>query len=377
MPSQISCTALFMEYGRASTTLRRWCRCSRESMCYMTTTTTMLQAYVPTSTTTRTWTGESTTITRFSTTTWTSTVTATTLPPTTSPSPYVQQCPEGYDPMPSPLPLASAIPQQSARACAVHCEVSTGCGAFAFDATTGLCGIATVSEGDGSWPVSTAPGSIHYTSCSRDPAQLDLLLQLLLVDWLPAHAPLAEPGAMALDSTRQLLYFCDAGNNKIKVLDINRNEVLTAAGVGESFTKFSGDGQPARDATMSHPRGLALDEANAHLYVTDSENHVIRRIKLGSNRLTGIIESVAGTGVGGLGQDGLDPLLSRFNYPWGLALEPVAGSVKLYVGDNANHQVSLVDLASIPPVVTKIAGLREAGSFKAPTPGPGRRCRLC
>eukprot|EP00439_Symbiodinium_sp_Y106_P067761 s2060_g11.t1 len=92
---------------------------------------------------------------------------------------------------------------------------------------------------------------------------------------------------------------------------------------------------------------------------------VYARLRLGSNRLTGIIESVAGTGVGGLGQDGLDPLLSRFNYPWGLALEPIAGSVKLYVGDNANHQVSLVDLASIPPVVTKIAGLREAGAGTA------------
>ncbi|CAE7393048.1 SOQ1 [Symbiodinium natans] len=376
IPAEVSCTALYMEYGRASTTMRRWCRCSRESMCYMTTTTTVLQAHVPTSTTTRTWTGASTTFTRFSSTTWTSTVTATTLPATTSPSPYIQPCPEGYDRMPSPLPLASPVPQPSARACAVHCEVSSGCAAFAFDATTGLCGLASAPTGD--WPVSVDPGSVHYTSCSRDPDQLDLLLQLLMADWLPAHAPLAEPGAMALDSTRQLLYFCDAGNHKIKVLDMGRNEVLTAAGIGESYTKFSGDGQPARDATMSRPRGLALDEANAHLYVTDSENHVIRRIKLGANRLTGIIESVAGTGVGGLGQDGLDPLLSRFNYPWGLAVEPVGGSVRLYVCDNANHQVSLIDLASSPPVVRKIAGLREAGAVPSEVGdgGPGLQAQV-
>lgn len=38
------------------------------------------------------------------------------------------------------------------------------------------------------------------------------------------------------------------------------------------------------------------------------------------------------------GQDGLDPSLTRFNYPYGLALERDAAGVKLYVADSANHQ---------------------------------------
>ncbi|CAJ1361290.1 unnamed protein product [Effrenium voratum] len=214
--------------------------------------------------------------------------------------------------------------------------------------------------GSAGFPVSTEQGSEHYTSCERDTSNLDLLLDLLLADWMPADAALNFPGAMAMDNARQLLYFCDTGNHKIKVLDISRNEVLTVAGIGASVSKFSGDGQPARDAVMATPAGLALDEENGHLYLSDHENHVIRRVKLGENRLTGIIESVAGTGVGGLAQDGLAPLLSRFNYPRGLALEKLSTGVRIYVADSRNHQVAVVDLTS-PQMVRKIAGRLEAG----------------
>ena len=38
------------------------------------------------------------------------------------------------------------------------------------------------------------------------------------------------------------------------------------------------------------------------------------------------------------GQDELDPMLTRFNYPSGLALQKVDAGVKLYVADAANHQ---------------------------------------
>eukprot|EP00434_Breviolum_minutum_P012984 symbB.v1.2.011447.t1/scaffold762.1/size178242/8 len=42
MPQEIPCDALFMEYGQPSTTMRRWCKCRRDEMCYLTTTTTVL-----------------------------------------------------------------------------------------------------------------------------------------------------------------------------------------------------------------------------------------------------------------------------------------------------------------------------------------------
>jgi len=359
MPQQIPCDALFMEYGQPSTTMRRWCKCRRDEMCYLTTTTTVLQPFIPTTTSTRTWTGASTTSTRITTRTSTSTVTRTTQRVTTSPSPYVQLCPQGYDPLPSPLPLTSPTSQNNAIDCGVRCEVTTDCIAFVFDATVGFCSTHSAPTGD--FPVSTEPGAVHYTSCLRDSSMSDVLLELLLVDWLPTTSPLNSPGAMALDNARQLLYFSDTGNHKIKVFDMTRQLVMTAAGIGESFTKFSGDGQPARQATMASPKALALDEENSHLYLTDSENHLIRRLKLGTNRLTGIIESVAGTSVGGVAQDGLDPSLTRFNYPTGMALQKMSGGVKLYVSDSANHQVVMVDLASAPNVARKIAGKLDYG----------------
>ena len=44
-------------------------------------------------------------------------------------------------------------------------------------------------------------------------------------------------------------------------------------------------------------------------------------------------------------QDGLDPSLTRFNYPTGMALQKMSGGVKLYVSDSANHQVTFVLVA--------------------------------
>ena len=49
------------------------------------------------------------------------------------------------------------------------------------------------------------------------------------------------------------------------------------AGTGE--TGYSGDGGPARLATLGGPKGLALAR-DGSLYVADTENHVIRRIDL-------------------------------------------------------------------------------------------------
>ena len=69
--------------------------------------------------------------------------------------------------------------------------------------------------------------------------------------------------------------------------------------VGTGDPGFSGDGGPALRAALNEPKGLALDR-KGHLFIADSENHVVRRV----DRLTGIITTVAGNGVFGDRGDG-------------------------------------------------------------------------
>jgi DNA-binding beta-propeller fold protein YncE len=64
--------------------------------------------------------------------------------------------------------------------------------------------------------------------------------------------------------------------------------IETVAGIGEPG--YMGDGGPAGAASLNEPKGLAVD-ADGHLYVADSENHVVRKV----DRLTGIITTIAGS----------------------------------------------------------------------------------
>lgn len=68
--------------------------------------------------------------------------------------------------------------------------------------------------------------------------------------------------------------------------------IETLAGDGEPG--YAGDGGPATAASLNEPKGLCVD-SQGHLYIADSENHVIRRI----DRTTGVITTVAGIGPAG------------------------------------------------------------------------------
>ena len=64
--------------------------------------------------------------------------------------------------------------------------------------------------------------------------------------------------------------------------------IETVAGIGEPGCL--GDGGPASTASLNEPKGLAVD-AHGHLYIADSENHVIRKV----HRLSGLISTIAGS----------------------------------------------------------------------------------
>ena len=71
----------------------------------------------------------------------------------------------------------------------------------------------------------------------------------------------------------------DTYNHKIKLIDLELGSVHTLVGTGQSGAN---DG-PGRHATLSEPNDIAL--LDGHMYITDTNNHLIRLFDPGSDRL--------------------------------------------------------------------------------------------
>src|SRR5947207_5141523 len=93
------------------------------------------------------------------------------------------------------------------------------------------------------------------------------------------------------------LYFCDLDNQRIRRLDLATRRMTTVAGSGERG--HAGDGGPATSAALNMPHEIRFD-ARGNLFVAERDSHVVRRI----DRATGVITTVAGTGIAGFSGDG-------------------------------------------------------------------------
>jgi sugar lactone lactonase YvrE len=93
------------------------------------------------------------------------------------------------------------------------------------------------------------------------------------------------------------LYFCDLDNQRIRRLDLATKRTTTVAGNGEKG--YRGDGGLAINASLNMPHEIRFD-AKGDLYIAERDNHVVRKVDM----KTGIISTVAGTGVPGFSGDG-------------------------------------------------------------------------
>lgn len=97
----------------------------------------------------------------------------------------------------------------------------------------------------------------------------------------------------------------------------------------------SGDGGPARNATLSYMSGLAVDGAG-NLYISDSDNHRIRKVAS-----SGVITTIAGNGSADTSAgpgDGL-PATDVAISPRGVAVDPTG---RLYFGDMLHGRVRAI-----------------------------------
>ena len=83
------------------------------------------------------------------------------------------------------------------------------------------------------------------------------------------------------------LFIADSGNNRIRTVDSINLIIETTAGNGDA--DFSGDGGSAKNASLSFPQGVIVDNSS-NIFASDSENNRIRRV----DSRTGQIETFAG-----------------------------------------------------------------------------------
>lgn len=146
---------------------------------------------------------------------------------------------------------------------------------------------------------------------------------------MPAvEASLAGPSGLAVgrDGT---LYIADTFNGRIRAVDPATGTISTVVGDGGEY-RYQGP-MEASSGSLSRPSGIAVD-GDGNLFITDSDNHLIRRW----DRATGRMDRVAGIGEAKGGGDGGPALEAGLSYPFGIVVDR---SGHLLVADTFNHRI--------------------------------------
>ncbi len=148
------------------------------------------------------------------------------------------------------------------------------------------------------------------------------------------------PAGIACDNAGNV-YFCEIGNSVVRKVNA-AGIISTVAGTGTAG--FSGNGGPATAANINQPTSVAIDDTG-NIIITDDANNMIRKVNT-----SGIISTIAGTGVAGYWGD-LGPAVSaQLNSPSGVATDHKGN---IYIADVYNHAVRKIDTGGR---ITTIAG---------------------
>ncbi len=177
-----------------------------------------------------------------------------------------------------------------------------------------------------------------------------------------ATALLSEPFMCAFDYPQGNLYVVDAMNHCVRRVDHETGIITTVAGTGKEG--YSGDGGPATMATFNQPYSLQVD-TNSDIYIVDRLNAAIRKV----DGRTGIVTTVAGTGVPGYSGDGGLGTEAQLREPNDCFLD---GSGGLLIADVQDQRIRRLDLSS--GTIITVAGNGEKS--RAGDGGPAEQASI-
>ena len=175
------------------------------------------------------------------------------------------------------------------------------------------------------------------------------------VDGCRTEARFDHPCGMVLDPTFQCMYVSDTNNHALRRVMLTTGKVETVVGGAEGVPGFvNGVGS---DARLNFPWGIAMDRHGV-IFVADQSNHCLRRVELqGVHR-----EAFITTFVGGV-RDGFrdgpgDQAL--FSFPNGIAIDHDGN---LIVADYCNNRIRKVFLNSEARKVSTVGGNDSSGAY--------------
>jgi sugar lactone lactonase YvrE len=145
---------------------------------------------------------------------------------------------------------------------------------------------------------------------------------------------LLSPTSVVLDS-KSNLFICNTAAQQIIKSDTIGNYIVYA---GTGAIGFAGDGGPATSAKFNFPNysgpgpiiSIGLDK-NDRLYIPDCFNNRVRRIDT-----SGIIHTIAGTGVSGFSGDGGIPTSAKLSAPAGVSVDAIGN---IFIADWGNQRI--------------------------------------
>jgi sugar lactone lactonase YvrE len=175
------------------------------------------------------------------------------------------------------------------------------------------------------------------------------------------------PAAAAFLSVPMGLAVDPAGNLLIADYSNSRIRKVAPSGVittvaGTGLRGSTGDGGRARDALFFNPSGVAAD-SSGNLFIADAGNNRVRKVTP-----SGVITAVAGAGTQGFGGDGGPATAALLSTPSGVALD---SSGNLFIADTGNARIRKVTPSG---GITTVVGTGSAGSYTEG--GPAASARL-
>ena len=144
--------------------------------------------------------------------------------------------------------------------------------------------------------------------------------ELGIADGPVRSAMFAHPAGLAL--VQQTLYVADSATSAIRAIQVAQGQVQTL--VGQGLYEFGEHDGQRREARMQLPMALALDPASPVLWVADSYNGSLRKLRLGGGEMS------------------THDLPQPLDQPAALA----AGAGSLWIANTGAHEVLRFDLAS-------------------------------
>ncbi|MBI5541249.1 MAG: T9SS type A sorting domain-containing protein [Bacteroidia bacterium] len=152
---------------------------------------------------------------------------------------------------------------------------------------------------------------------------------------LATNAGLTPYGSVAFDQSGNI-YFADIFSHRIRKVDALTGMISTVAGTG--IGGYNGDGILAKSAQIYTPNALALDE-NGNIYIADYSNNRVRKV----DAVTGLISTVAGTGVWGYSGDSLLATTSMVKNVTGITVDNIGN---VYFSDMGNERIRKIDASN-------------------------------